>query len=85
MVDRQQMPIGVVKFPSAFSTDETVNLQRPLPVIALRKRGLLQFFDHFINRFTTDSFLSLGESSPFTVFQFNNLRDRMASILLILL
>jgi len=51
------MSVGVVKFLPHLAQIRRESL-KTAPVIALRKRGLLQFFDHFINRFIADFFLA---------------------------
>ena len=51
MMDGEEVPVLVVKFPSAPAADETMDLERSLPVVTVRETRLLQLFHGFIDRF----------------------------------
>ena len=49
VVDSQEMPRLFVEFPSAFGTDQAMNLERPLPIIAPSGSGFLQSLEGLFN------------------------------------
>jgi hypothetical protein len=49
VVHGQQLPVLGLKLPSTFRADESMNLERTFPVIAVRKGRLLQFSDHLVD------------------------------------
>ena len=68
MMDGEEAPVLLVKFPSAPAADETVDFEGPLPVIAMGRFGLTHFFKQFINGLRTADFLHFWISSVITAF-----------------
>ncbi len=54
VVYRKEMPVFIIKLPSAFCTDKAVNLNRLFPVTTGRTTGFFQLSDDFIDRFITE-------------------------------
>ena len=68
MVDSEEAPVLLVKFPSAPAADETVDLEGPLPVIAMGRFGLTHFLEEFVHRLNATDFLHFWISSVITAF-----------------
>ena len=64
VVDGKEVFVVGVKFSSTLGTDQSVDFQRLLPVVAGRKFFLLQFFDDFFNRFTAIGLLEPSQFVP---------------------
>jgi hypothetical protein len=66
MMDGEEVPVLVVKFPSAPAADETMDLEGSLPVITVDRFGLTHFLNQFINGLKTTDFLHFWISSIIT-------------------
>ena len=66
MMDGEEAPVLVVKFPSAPAADETMDLEGSLPVITVGRFGLTHFLKQFINGLETTDFLHSWKPSIIT-------------------